>query len=312
MQAIDMPPARRAADGQPEVISSSPPVLVGDGMTRPAAATIHAAALNRVSSVPPLRLSHSFDNPAPAQQVASAPPGPDALLSVPVTAPAHELLSALAAAVIGVADTVGEQSRHHTTLLVPPGPGAGTVCSSSRGPQSASPQSAFKAPPTVSNAGAAAAASDAALLLPLQPRRPFQDMDVSVVYDIQQEIGKGAQGTVSLAVHRITGMRVAVKVLEKKPAGAVASSQSQSFLAAEVEAMQRLRGSVNVVSIIDVYESPPRVQIVMELLHGGELFDQLIDKGAYSEEEARTAMRSAALAVHEMHCAGVIHRDIKP
>jgi len=51
---------------------------------------------------------------------------------------------------------------------------------------------------------------------------------------------------------------------------------------------------------------------VLEYLAGGELFDRLINQGAYSEADARTALFEALRAVAAMHAVGVMHRDLKP
>ena len=45
----------------------------------------------------------------------------------------------------------------------------------------------------------------------------------------------------------------------------------------------------NVVKLIDVYEDERHICLVMELMEGGELFDQILTKECFSESEARTA-----------------------
>jgi serine/threonine protein kinase len=50
----------------------------------------------------------------------------------------------------------------------------------------------------------------------------------------------------------------------------------------------------------------------MELVKGGDLFDRIIDKGKYSESEAREVMRMLLAAVKYLHSKGIVHRDLKP
>lgn len=50
----------------------------------------------------------------------------------------------------------------------------------------------------------------------------------------------------------------------------------------------------------------------MELVKGGDLFDRIIDKGRYSEPEAREVMRMLLEAVKYLHSKGIVHRDLKP
>ena len=50
----------------------------------------------------------------------------------------------------------------------------------------------------------------------------------------------------------------------------------------------------------------------MELCTGGELFDQLIRKGRYTEAEAAKIMYSLLNAVAHLHSLEIAHRDLKP
>ena len=45
---------------------------------------------------------------------------------------------------------------------------------------------------------------------------------------------------------------------------------------------------------------------------GGELFDQIVDRGNYSEADAATLLRQVFEAVDFMHAKGIAHRDLKP
>jgi calcium/calmodulin-dependent protein kinase I len=50
----------------------------------------------------------------------------------------------------------------------------------------------------------------------------------------------------------------------------------------------------------------------MELMQGGELFDQILEKEQFSESEARQATKSIIDAISYCHQKGIAHRDIKP
>ena len=52
--------------------------------------------------------------------------------------------------------------------------------------------------------------------------------------------------------------------------------------------------------------------MVTELCTGGELFDKIIEKGSFSEEEARQIFKQMMLALNYCHSQGVAHRDLKP
>ena len=50
----------------------------------------------------------------------------------------------------------------------------------------------------------------------------------------------------------------------------------------------------------------------MELMHGGELFDQILEKEQFSEFEAREATKTIIDAIYYCHQKDICHRDIKP
>jgi hypothetical protein len=52
--------------------------------------------------------------------------------------------------------------------------------------------------------------------------------------------------------------------------------------------------------------------IVMELVTGGELFDRIVSKKTFKENEARAVMKSVLEALVYLHNHGVVHRDLKP
>jgi len=61
-----------------------------------------------------------------------------------------------------------------------------------------------------------------------------------------------------------------------------------------------------------VFEDERHWCLVMELMQGGELFDQILEKEFFSENEARQACRSIIEAIDYCHQLGIVHRDIKP
>lgn len=52
--------------------------------------------------------------------------------------------------------------------------------------------------------------------------------------------------------------------------------------------------------------------VSMHSVTGGELFDQIVQRGTYSERDAANVVRQILEAVEYMHNNGIAHRDLKP
>lgn len=126
-------------------------------------------------------------------------------------------------------------------------------------------------------------------------------------YKIQRTIGKGSFATVRKAKNRATGQYCAVKVLSKRKM----SEEDILSLCNEVEIMKTV-DHPNIVKMIDFFEDEAHYCLVMEIMEGGELFDQILQREAFTEHEAREAIRAIIDAIRYCHNLNIVHRDIKP
>ncbi|KAF1786592.1 Protein kinase-like domain [Phytophthora cactorum] len=104
---------------------------------------------------------------------------------------------------------------------------------------------------------------------------------------------------------RRTGRAVAIKKIKR-------FMTDPKRLRAEITALRRVKQHPNIVELIDVFETTREVHLVLELCTGGELFERLAEKGAYSEADCVRHVRDMASAVQYLHECGIVHRDLKP
>jgi serine/threonine protein kinase len=103
----------------------------------------------------------------------------------------------------------------------------------------------------------------------------------------------------------------------------VAEEELESFQR-ETSIMKALKHE-HIVQLLDVFEDEDHYYVVMECVSGGELFDQIIELGNYSEKGCAELISQVCTAmfiwIHEtqvfaglayMHEKGYAHRDIKP
>ena len=67
-----------------------------------------------------------------------------------------------------------------------------------------------------------------------------------------------------------------------------------------------------VLKIFEFYSSKQNYSIVTELCPGGELFEQIIDKGPFNEKYSAYVMYQIFSAVNYCHKMHIVHRDLKP
>lgn len=128
-------------------------------------------------------------------------------------------------------------------------------------------------------------------------------------YDLVTKIRKGSFATVWECQHKTTQERFAVKIIKRTGL----SGDDDEAVMNEVSIMQSLSDyGKYVVKLMDFYEEEEYFFIVMELMNGGDVFDQIVEKTSYTEKDARDLAKFLLQAVQCLHQNGIAHRDIKP
>jgi tRNA A-37 threonylcarbamoyl transferase component Bud32/pSer/pThr/pTyr-binding forkhead associated (FHA) protein len=120
-------------------------------------------------------------------------------------------------------------------------------------------------------------------------------------------LGTGAFAAVHLVVDAFTGERFAMKEIDVKKM----VNATEASLTAEATLMQQL-DHPSIVKVVGLFRQPKTVNIVLELMSGGDLCDDVIENGAYPEPQAKDIARQLLSAVAYLHDRGIVHRDLKP
>uniref|UniRef100_A0A8C5AER4 non-specific serine/threonine protein kinase n=1 Tax=Gadus morhua TaxID=8049 RepID=A0A8C5AER4_GADMO len=117
------------------------------------------------------------------------------------------------------------------------------------------------------------------------------------------ELGR-CQLLFSVLVYRCCLLQVAVKIVSKK-------MQKREQMAQEADLLQHAQNP-QLVALLDTYETPSSLILVLELLEGGRLFDYLASHDALLEEKVAFFIKDTLEALQHLHTCRVAHLDLKP
>ncbi|MDX3454842.1 serine/threonine-protein kinase [Streptomyces sp. ME02-8801-2C] len=142
--------------------------------------------------------------------------------------------------------------------------------------------------------------------------QPGSERVIAGRYRLLSPLGEGGMGTVWLARDEVLHREVAVKEV-RAPAGLPTSEIERLYARLEREAWAAARVSNrNVVTVYDVANDGGRPWIVMEVVRGLSLADQLDAEGPLPPQRAAHIGAEVLSALRAAHEAGVLHRDVKP
>ncbi|KAL0339815.1 UNVERIFIED_CONTAM: SNF1-related protein kinase catalytic subunit alpha KIN11 [Sesamum radiatum] len=146
--------------------------------------------------------------------------------------------------------------------------------------------------------------------------------DLLLRYKVGKTLGFGLSGKVKLAVHNLTGLKVAIKIFDVRSIANVEAEKACYYLISddlyidvsvrrEINIMKQLFHP-HIVRLFEVIDTPSYVYVVMEYMSSGELFYYLTEKGKLHEDEARRFFQQIISGVEYCHQHLVVHRDLKP
>jgi calcium-dependent protein kinase len=123
--------------------------------------------------------------------------------------------------------------------------------------------------------------------------------------DKDKPVGSGTYGNVFKATTKDTTQARAIKVIPK------VKVRNQDRFKTEIEIMRNL-DHPHIIKLFETFEDSRNIYLVMELCTGGELFDRIIEKGHFTESEARNIFSQIIKAIYYCHQNKICHRDLKP
>ncbi|XP_053418015.1 serine/threonine-protein kinase 33 isoform X1 [Nycticebus coucang] len=125
-------------------------------------------------------------------------------------------------------------------------------------------------------------------------------------YTFGRILGQGSFGLVLEVTDRETKTKWAIKKVNKEKAG----SSAVKLLEREVNILKSVKHE-HIIHLEQVFETPKKMYLVMELCEDGELKEILHKKGHFSENETRWIIKSLASAIAYLHSNDIVHRDLK-
>jgi len=125
-------------------------------------------------------------------------------------------------------------------------------------------------------------------------------------YDFSNELGRGAFSTVRIGINKKNNNKVAIKSINKD------GELPVEILQSEVSIMRKINNHPNVICLKGLFESAEEIHLVLEVAEGGELFDYIVARGNFTEDEACNIFKQMLDGVLYIHNNDVVHRDLKP
>jgi eukaryotic-like serine/threonine-protein kinase len=141
------------------------------------------------------------------------------------------------------------------------------------------------------------------------PAENIEALLANTAYRAVRLLGRGRTGEVHVVEHQFLGRQFALKVLRSHLAS---DPQFSDRMRVEAQAAARLQHP-NIVEMVDFWISAHGTPcVVMELLEGTTLGEELAARGRLPPSEAIDLAEQALSGLAAAHALGVVHRDVTP
>ena len=128
---------------------------------------------------------------------------------------------------------------------------------------------------------------------------------ISSKYEIGETLGVGAFSEVKVGTCKLTGKKFAIKIVDRSKC-----KGKEDMIETEVHILNLVKHE-NIVELYEIFQIENKIYMVLELVTGGELFDEITRVGAFSEADASHMVKNVLQALDYLHGKGIVHRDLK-
>lgn len=118
-----------------------------------------------------------------------------------------------------------------------------------------------------------------------------------------EELGRGAMSTVYSVKETGTGHEFVAKKIKK--------NSDKTIMRTEVGMLLRIK-QPNLVRMHHVFETKQHIILILDKVTGGELFDRIVERDCYTEQDAAECLRQILLAIAYLHEKDIVHGNLKP
>ena len=146
------------------------------------------------------------------------------------------------------------------------------------------------------------------------PKTEYKYSDLKIL----RTIGTGTFGRVKLVQHKGTGAACALKCMNKTD---IVASHQEVNIMAEKNLLFLCSGSPFVLALLQTYNQPNQVFMLMEFIQGGELWSYIYEKqgaitrnaiGGFEPNAVKFYAANVILAFKHLHSKNIAYRDLKP
>ncbi|KAG7457849.1 hypothetical protein MATL_G00231490 [Megalops atlanticus] len=141
-------------------------------------------------------------------------------------------------------------------------------------------------------------------LLPVGPA--ITRSDIERHFEIGRVVGDGNFAVVRECRLRAGGALYAMKIIDKEKL-----KGKEQMILNEISIVRSL-SHPHVVRLLHDYETEDQIYLLMEFVHGGDLFDAITESVKFSEHHASLMVKDVCEALAYIHGKNIVHRDLKP